>query len=74
MLTPRGISSGSVGGLTDTIGSYEWNRLWISSVTSHSFWFARLMTGFHKRVGDIKKQDKAITIDVLKACLAILER
>jgi hypothetical protein len=55
------------------VGSYERNRMGISSVTSHSFWFVRFMDGFHKRVGDIKRQDKAITIDVLKSCLAILK-
>jgi hypothetical protein len=72
--TLMNIHQASVGRLTDTIGSYERIRLWISSVTSHSFWFARFMTGFHKRVGDIKKQEKAITIDIPKACLDILER
>jgi hypothetical protein len=55
----------STGGLGDVIGSYEKSRVWISSVPTHSFWFSRFMTGFHKRVGDLKKQDKAMTIDVI---------
>jgi hypothetical protein len=52
----------AVGGLGDSIGAYERNIMWISDVSTHSFWFTRFMAGLHKRVGDIRKQDKPITM------------
>ena len=48
--------------------------MWISKVFTHSFWFTRFMTGIHKRVGEIKRQDEPITIDVLHAVDVFLER
>jgi hypothetical protein len=68
------IAQASASGLGDVIGSYEKLRVWILSVPTYSFWFTRVMTGFHKRVGDLKKQDKAITIDVLLEGDKILEK
>jgi hypothetical protein len=59
------ITQATAGGLGDVIGSYEKTRVWISDVPTHSFWFTRFMTGFHRRIGDLKKQDKAISIDVV---------
>ena len=62
-----------VGGLSSTVGAYEKNRMWISDVVTHSFWFSRFMSGLHKRVGENKKQDEPITIGVLKALESLLE-
>jgi hypothetical protein len=39
----------------------------------HSFWFSRFMTGVHKRVGERKRQDEPITIDVLHSIESMLE-
>jgi hypothetical protein len=47
--------------------------MWISKVPTHTFWFTRFAVGIHRRVGEIKKQDEAVTIDVLHACERILE-
>jgi hypothetical protein len=54
----------AVGGLSDSVGAYERNMIWISDVATHSFWFTRFMAGLHKRVSDIRKQDEPITIEI----------
>jgi hypothetical protein len=67
------ISQAGLEGLTDSIGAYERKRMWISKVATHQFWFTRFMGGLHKRVGELKKQDEPISIDVLKTAEGILE-
>jgi hypothetical protein len=62
-----------VSGLEDTIGAYEKKRVWISKVPTHTFWFCRFATGIHRRVGSVKKQDEAVTIDQLHVIEKILE-
>jgi hypothetical protein len=59
------VSQVAVGGLGHSIGAYEQNWRWISDVSTHSFWFTRFMAGLHKHVGDIRKQDEPITIEIL---------
>ncbi len=66
-------SQASVRGLGDSVGAYEHQKMWISSVVSHQFWLSRFMVGIHKRVGEVKRQDEAFTIDVLKQIQLILE-
>jgi hypothetical protein len=39
----------------------------------HSFWFTCFMGGFHQRIGDLRRQDKAITINIILAVDDILE-
>jgi hypothetical protein len=63
-----------VSGLEDTIRAYEKKRVWISKVPTHTFWFCRFATGIHRRVGNVKKQDEAVTIDTLHAIEKILEK
>jgi hypothetical protein len=67
------ITQAGVSGLGDTIGAYERNRTWISSVATHQFWYSRFMHGVHKRVGEVRKPDEIVTIDVLHAIDKILE-
>jgi hypothetical protein len=67
------IAQAGSGGLGDVIGAYERNWCWISKVPTHSFWFSRFMAGIHKRVGEIRRQDEALSIDVLMALNAALE-
>jgi hypothetical protein len=67
------ISQAAVGGLEDSVGAYEQNRMFISGVVTHKFWFSRFMTGVHKRVGQVRKPDKELTIDVIHAVDRILE-
>jgi hypothetical protein len=59
------VAQATASGLEDVIGSYKRSRVWISSVPTHLFWFTIFMSGIHKRVGDVTKQDKAVTIDVI---------
>lgn len=68
------MSQAGLKGLEESVGAYERNRMWISNSPSHKFWFSRFMTGIHKRVGELVKRDKPITIDVLKKVEEILER
>jgi hypothetical protein len=51
------IEQATPNGLGDVIGAYERNRMWISRVATHSFWFSRFMQGIRKRVGQVVKQD-----------------
>jgi hypothetical protein len=67
------ISQAGVAELGDSVGAYEQNRTWISRVSTHQFWYSRFMHGVHKRVGDVRKPDEIITIDVLHAIDIILE-
>jgi hypothetical protein len=67
------ISQAGASGLTDVIGAYERNRTWISRVPTHSFWFSRFISGIHKRVGGIRRQDEPIGIEVLHCINKILE-
>ena len=55
-----------VGGLGDVVGAYEMNRTWISSSPTHHFFFTRFMGGIHRRVREMVRQDKAITIQMMK--------
>lgn len=61
-------------GLTDSIGSYERSRVWISNVETHSFWFSRFMTGLHKRVGEVVKQDWPVPIEVMQYIDRVLNK
>jgi hypothetical protein len=67
------ISQAGASRLQDTIGAYERNRCWISKVPAHTFWFHRFMVGIHKRVGEIRRQDEALYIDVLHEIDKVLE-
>jgi hypothetical protein len=67
------ISQACVGGLGDSVGAYKRNRMFITGVVTHKFWFSRFMLGVHKRVGQIRKPDKEVTIDVFHAADRILE-
>jgi hypothetical protein len=71
--TVTNISQAGVEGLSDSIGAYERKKLWISKVATHSFWFSRFMSGLHKRVGELRKQDEPLSIDVVHAAARILE-
>jgi hypothetical protein len=73
MSTVTNISQAAVGGLENSVGAYEQKRMWISNVVSHQFWFSRFMSGIHKRVGQVRKQDKEMSIEVLHSADGILE-
>ena len=67
------VSQAGVAGLSNSVRAYEWNRMWISGVVTHSFWFSRYMEGLRKRVGENRRQDVPITIDVLCTLEKIIE-
>jgi hypothetical protein len=69
----RTLPTGGVDGLGDTVGAYEQNKVWVSSVVTHSFWFSRFMSGLHNHVGEVRKQDEPVTIEVLREVGKILE-
>ena len=66
-------SQASVGGLGNSVGAYERNKMWISTSVSHQFWFSRFMVGIHKRVGEVRRQDEAFTIEVIQEVKRLLE-
>jgi hypothetical protein len=67
------ISQAAVGGLNAAVRAYDRKRVWISNAKSHHFWFSHFMTGVHKWVGQVRKPDKELTINVLHATDKILE-
>jgi hypothetical protein len=67
------IEQATPNGLRDVIGAYERNRMWISRVSTHPFWFSRFIQGIRKRVGQVVKQDWPIPIETLHAVQALLE-
>jgi hypothetical protein len=67
------ISQAGVGGLGNSVGAYERNRMFISESVTHKFWFSRFMAGVHKRVGQVRKPDRVLTIDIIHAVDRILE-
>lgn len=68
------VSQAGVGGLGDSVGAYQRNKMWISTSVSHQFWFSRFMEGIHKRVGEIRRQDEAFTIEIIQQVQIQLER
>jgi hypothetical protein len=73
MSTVTNISQAAVGGLADLVGAYKRNKMFISGVVTHKVWFSRFMTGIHKRVGQVQKPDRVLTIDIIHAVDRILE-
>jgi hypothetical protein len=73
MSAATNISQAAVGGLGDSVGAYERNRMFISGSVTHKFWFSRFMGGVHKRVGQVRKPDRVLTIDIIHAVDRILE-
>ena len=73
MSTVTKISQAAVGGLSNWVGAYEQKQMCISNVVSHQFSFSRFMSGIHKRVGQVRKPDKEMSIKVLHAADTILE-
>jgi hypothetical protein len=68
------ISQAEVSGLQDLVGAYERKHVWISTVVTHLFWFSWFITGVHLQVGEIRKPDELLTIDVLHEIHQILSR
>lgn len=66
-------SQAGVGGLGNSVGAYERNKIWISKAVSHQFWFSRFMVGIHKRVGEVRRQDEAFTIEIMRQVQLLLE-
>lgn len=60
-------------GLGDQVGANDARKVWMSSCSTHTPWFARFMMGIKKRTGEVVKQDKAISIDLLHAVLNLLD-
>lgn len=56
-----------------TVGYGERGGSFFSNSPTNSYWFKRFMQGCHKRMGNVWIPDKALTLDVLIACLRILE-
>jgi hypothetical protein len=62
------------GGLEDSIGAYQRNKVWVTNASTQKFWFSRFMEGLHKRVGEIRMPDKILSIEQIHAIDRALER
>ena len=49
--TITNIIRAEVGGLEDSVGAYQCNKIWVTKAATQKFWFSRIMEGLHKRVG-----------------------
>ena len=67
------IHQASVGGVAEQIAAYKSNKLWVSKSPTHTLWFSQFMSGIKARTGQVVKQDKAVSIEVLHAVLKLLE-
>ena len=72
--TITNIIQAGVGGLEDSIGACQRNKIWVTKASTQKFWFSRFMEGLHKRVGEIRMPDKILTIEEIHATDRILER
>ncbi|KAL7556536.1 hypothetical protein ACA910_017628 [Epithemia clementina (nom. ined.)] len=61
---------GGVGGFVMTDGKRSTH---VTHSMTNTMWFKRFMDGSHERMGDIKIQDTALTLDVLLALQSLLE-
>ena len=68
------VTQAGVAGLGDSIGAFERNHAWISSMATHQFGYCQLMNGVHERVGEGNKADEIISIDVLHEVDKLLDR
>ena len=57
----------------EKIGAFERNKIWMSASATHTPWFDKFMCGLKRRTGEVVKQDRAISVEVLIEALAILE-
>lgn len=67
------LSQASVGRLKDSMDAYQRKKMWIPTSVSHQFWFSRFIEGVHKRVGEVRREDEAIIIDVLQEVNRLFE-
>jgi hypothetical protein len=67
------ILQATVGALEDSVSAYKQNQMFISGVVTHKFWFSHFMFGVQKRVGQVHKPDRVLTIDIIHAVNRILE-
>jgi hypothetical protein len=72
--TITNIVQAGVGGLEDSIGAYQRNKIWVTKASTQKFSFSRFMEGLHKRVGEFRMPDKILTIEQIHAIDRILER
>jgi hypothetical protein len=63
-----------VGGLEDSIGVCQRNKIWVTKASTQKFGFSRFMEGLHKRVGEIRMPDKILTTEEIHAIDRTLER
>ena len=63
----------SPAGLGEQIGAHDRRKVWISKAPTHTPWFSKFMSGLKRRTGEVVKQDKALTIDLLTNVLDLLE-
>ena len=59
--------------LTTSVMVQDIRKTYITSCPSYSLWLARFMTEIYKRIGDMVKQDKAVTLDDIYKLVESLE-
>jgi hypothetical protein len=67
------IIQAGVGGLGDSVGGYQCNKIWVTGAPTQKFWFARFMEGLHKRMGEIRMPDKFLSIKEVHTIYRMME-
>jgi hypothetical protein len=65
--TITNIIQAGVGGLEDSVGAYQRNKIWMTKAATQKCWFSRFLEGLHKSVGEIRMPDKILTIEEVHA-------
>jgi hypothetical protein len=68
------IIQAGVGGLEDSMGACQHNKIWMTKAPAQKFWFSRFVEGLGKRVGEIRMPDNILTIEEVHAIDRALER
>ena len=59
--------------LTTSVLARDIEKTYVTSCPTNTLWFEQLMSGMHKRMGDMVKQDKTITLNVIHRLVEDLE-
>ena len=59
--------------LTTSVMTQDVRKPYVTSCPSYSLWISRFMTGMHKMMDDVVKQDKAVTLEVIHRLIEGLE-
>lgn len=64
----------SVESKDQTVIVQDMTKSFLTTSPTKSQWFSRFMQGMHKRMGDVTKQDEAISVELMGALMDEFEK